>query len=382
MQKRYLNVLAVLVLTGITALLSSCTTTGFGFKRDDALLFSGTIETREIRVGSKVGGRVQEVLVQEGQQVDAGQALVRFDMAELQAQKLQAQARIEQQSARLEKLQRGARPEEKAQAQAVSETARAQLEAIRTWPRPEEVEQARASLAAAEADANNAETAFQRISRLYQSGDLAQQEYDSAKFRADNARARRDSEKRRLELLLNGSRKEDIRAAEEKYRQAKEAEQLVLAGPRAEEIADARAQLAEAQARLEQLNVQLAEGEVKASANATVEVLTVRPGDLLAANQPVARLLERDQIYVRVFVPEPKLGLIKVGQKAKIKVDSFTDRTFDGVIEQINTQGEFTPRNIQSRDERNHQVFGVKVRIDNREGKLKAGMAADVTLEK
>ncbi len=382
MQKRYLNALAVLVLTGITALLSSCTTTGFGFKRDDALLFSGTIETREIRVGSKVGGRVQEVLVQEGQQVDAGQALVRFDMAELQAQKLQAQARIEQQSARLEKLQRGARPEEKAQAQAVSETARAQLEAIRTWPRPEEVEQARASLAAAEADANNAETAFQRISRLYQSGDLAQQEYDSAKFRADNARARRDSEKRRLELLLNGSRKEDIRAAEEKYRQAKEAEQLVLAGPRAEEIADARAQLAEAQARLEQLNVQLAEGEVKASANATVEVLTVRPGDLLAANQPVARLLERDQIYVRVFVPEPKLGLIKVGQKAKIKVDSFTDRTFDGVIEQINTQGEFTPRNIQSRDERNHQVFGVKVRIDNREGKLKAGMAADVTLEK
>ncbi|MBL8172257.1 MAG: HlyD family efflux transporter periplasmic adaptor subunit [Acidobacteria bacterium] len=382
MQKRYLNALAVLVLTGITALLSSCTTTGFGFKRDDALLFSGTIETREIRVGSKVGGRVQEVLVQEGQQVDAGQALVRFDMAELQAQKLQAQARIEQQSARLEKLQRGARPEEKAQAQAVSETARAQLEAIRTWPRPEEVEQARASVAAAEADANNAETAFQRISRLYQSGDLAQQEYDSAKFRADNARARRDSEKRRLELLLNGSRKEDIRAAEEKYRQAKEAEQLVLAGPRAEEITDARAQLAEAQARLEQLNVQMAEGEVKASANATVEVLTVRPGDLLAANQPVARLLERDQIYVRVFVPEPKLGLIKVGQKAKIKVDSFTDRTFDGVIEQINTQGEFTPRNIQSRDERNHQVFGVKVRIDNREGKLKAGMAADVTLEK
>ncbi|HMZ23212.1 MAG TPA: efflux RND transporter periplasmic adaptor subunit, partial [Blastocatellia bacterium] len=83
-----------------------------------------------------------------------------------------------------------------------------------------------------------------------------------------------------------------------------------------------------------------------------------------------------------VYIPEPQLGLVKVGQKARIKVDSFNDRSFDGVIEQINTQGEFTPRNIQSRDERNHQVFGVKVRIDNREGKLKAGMAADVTLEK
>jgi HlyD family secretion protein len=73
---------------------------------------------------------------------------------------------------------------------------------------------------------------------------------------------------------------------------------------------------------------------------------------------------------------------IKVGQKAKIKVDTFADRAFDGVIEQINTQGEFTPRNVQSRNERNHLVFGVKVRIDNREGLLKPGMAAEVTIEK
>ena len=106
------------------------------------------------------------------------------------------------------------------------------------------------------------------------------------------------------------------------------------------------------------------------------------PGDLLTANQNVARLLEKDQIYVRVYVPEPQLGLIRVGQKAKLKVDTFPDRFFDGVIEQISTQGEFTPRNVQSRDERNHLVFAVKVRIDNREGKLKAGMAADVTFEK
>ena len=197
--------------------------------------------------------------------------------------------------------------------------------------------------------------------------------------------ARRDAEKKKLDLLLNGSRKEDIRAAEEKFRQAQEAERLVQAGPRSEEIADARAQLAEAQARLEQIKVQLEEGEVKSPTAATVEVLSIRPGDLLTANQNVARLLEKDQIYVRVYVPEPQLSQVKVGQKAKLKVDNVdnaANRTFDGVIEQISGQGEFTPRNIQSRDERNHQVFAVKVRIDNREGKLKAGMAADVTLEK
>ncbi|MBI3243953.1 MAG: efflux RND transporter periplasmic adaptor subunit, partial [Chloroflexi bacterium] len=292
------------------------------------------------------------------------------------------EARIEQQQARLERLLHGARPEEKAQAKAATETARASLESVKNWPRPEEIEQERAAVAAAEADLDNAAIAFQRTEKLRASGDISQQEFDSAKFRLENLRARRDAEKKRLDLLLHGSRKEDIRAAEEKFRQAQEAEKLVLAGPRAEEIADARAQLAEAQARLEQIKVQLEEGEVKSSAAATVEVLSVRPGDLLTPNQTVARLLEKDQIYVRVFIPEPQLGMAKVGQKAKIKVDSFSDRLFDGVVEQINSQGEFTPRNVQSRDERNHQVFGVKVRIDNREGKLKPGMAADVTLEK
>ncbi len=360
----------------------SCANGGFGFRKEDPLLFSGTIETREIHVGSKVGGRITEALVQEGQEIQAGQTIARFDIADVEARRLQAEARIAQQQARLERLERGARPEEKAQARAATETARANLEAIRNWPRREEIEQARASLAAAEADLNDAEVSFQRASRLYSTGDASKQELDSARFRSDNARARRDAEKKRLDLLLNGSRKEDIRAAEERFRQAQEAERLVFAGPRAEEIADARAQLAEAEARLQEIKVQIAEGEVKSPANAVVEVLPVRPGDLVAPNQTIARLLEKDQIYIRVYVPEPQLGLIKVGQKARIKVDSFPDRAFDGVIEQINTQGEFTPRNVQSRNERNHLVFGVKVRIDNREGLLKPGMAADVTIEK
>jgi len=360
----------------------SCANGGFGLRRADPLLFSGTIETREIRVGSKVGGRVTEVLALEGQETKAGQTIVRFDIAELEAQRMQAEAKIAQQAARLERLQRGSRPEEKAEASAATETARANLEAVRNWPRPEEIEQARASLAAAEADLNNADVSFQRARKLYSTDDTSRQELDAAKFRLDNARAKRDAEKKRLDLLLNGSRKEDIRAAEERFRQAQQAERLVIAGPRAEEIADARAQLAEAKARLEEIKVQIAEGEVKSPANSIVEVLPVRPGDLITPNQTIARLLEKDQIYIRVYVPEPKLGLIKVGQKAKIKVDTFADRAFDGVIEQINTQGEFTPRNVQSRNERSHLVFGVKVRIDNREGLLKPGMAADVTLEK
>src|SRR5262245_45849760 len=155
------------VLASAATFYISCANGGFGFRKEDPLLFSGTIETREIRVGSKVGGRVTEVLVLEGQETHAGQTIVRFDVAGVEAQRLQAEARIAQQQARLERLERGARPEEKAQARAATETAHANLEAVRNWPRPEEIEQARASLAAAEADLNNAEVSFQRPSKLY-----------------------------------------------------------------------------------------------------------------------------------------------------------------------------------------------------------------------
>src|SRR5262249_29557647 len=263
----------LVVLASAATFYISCANGGFGFRREDPLLFSGTIETREIRVGSKLGGRVTEVLALEGQETQAGQTIVRFDVAGVEAQRLQAEAKIGQQQARLERLERGARPEEKAQASAATETARANLEAVRNWPRPEEIEQARASLAAAEADLNNADVSFQRARKLYSTDDASRQELDEAKFRLDNARAKRDAEKKRLDLLLNGSRKEDIRAAEERFRQAQEAERLVIAGPRAEEIADARAQLAEAKAKLEEIKVQIAEGEVKSPANSIVEVL-------------------------------------------------------------------------------------------------------------
>ncbi|NDD64486.1 MAG: HlyD family efflux transporter periplasmic adaptor subunit [Acidobacteria bacterium] len=348
------------------------------FENRDEQVFSGTIEQQEIRVGSKAGGRVREVLVREGERVEPGQPLVSFDTAELETLVLQAEARVRQQSARLARLEKGPRSEERAQARANSAAARAGLDAVRNWPRAEERAQAESAVAASEAELGQAQAVYDRIRRLQGTGDVSRQDFDAARFRLDQATARAAVERQRLELLRKGSRVEEISQAEERYRLASAAERLVLAGARSEEVADARAQLAEARARLEQVRLQRQEGTVIAPSRARIEVLPVRPGDLLAPNQVVARLLEEDRVWVRIYVPEPRLGLIAVGQRAEIRIDTFTDRTFAGSIEQINSQGEFTPRNIQSRDERNHQVFGVKIRIDNRDGVLKSGMAAEV----
>jgi len=345
----------------------------------DPLVFSGTVETREIRVGSKVGGRVTEVLVQEGKDVAGGTPLVRIDVSEVAEQIKQSEARIGQQKARLEALEIGSRPEEKAQAREAVAVAKAQLDAVRNWPRPEEVAQARATLAAAEADVADAQTTLERNQRLAETGDVPKSELDSAKFGFERAAERRNTQKKALELLLNGSRPEDVRAAEHKYQQAVEAERLVLKGPRPQEIEDSRMQLREAEARLAQLKVQLEEGEIRAPSAARVEVVSVRPGDVVTPNQPLAKLLEQNQLWVRIYIPEPQLGLIKVGDRVKVKIDTFPNREFAGVVEQINSQGEFTPRNIQSRNERNHQVFGVKVNVENKDGVIKSGMAADVS---
>lgn len=361
--------------------MAGCDKSRLPFTGDDKLVFSGTIEQQEVRVGSKSGGRIREVMVREGDFVEAGQAMVKFETAELEALLAQAEARVEQQTVRLQRLERGAREEERGQARANTAAARAAFDSVRNWPRTEEVGQSEAALAAAEADQGQARTIFERMKRLRQTGDISQQDFDTARFRFDQATARVEVEKRRLELLRRGSRVEDLQQAEEKYRQASETERLILAGPRREEIADARAQLNEARSRLEQIRIQLSEGTVIAPTRSIIEVLPVRPGDLLIPNQVVARLLEEDRIWVRIFVPEPQLGLIKIGQRAEIMIHTNTNQTFPGSIEQINSQGEFNPRNVQSRDERNHLVFGVKVRIVKRDGTLKSGMAAEVRID-
>jgi multidrug resistance efflux pump len=147
------------------------------------------------------------------------------------------------------------------------------------------------------------------------------------------------------------------------------------------EVLYARAQLQEASAALEQLNIQIAEGEVKAPEDSQVEAINIRAGDILPPNKPLAKLLARDQLWVRIYVPEPRLGNVQVKQRASISVDTFPNQKFAGYVEQIAGEAEFFPRNIQTREDREYQVFRIKVHVDDNTGKLKPGMAAEVKLE-
>ena len=135
----------------------------------------------------------------------------------------------------------------------------------------------------------------------------------------------------------------------------------------------------QATANLAQIETQLNEMKVVSPGDTVLEILSVKVGDVLAANREVATLIVPTYLWVRVYVPQPWLGFIKIGDEVRARVDSFHDQEFRGTIEQINRQAEFTPRNVQTVEDRVRQVFGVKVRLENREDKLRAGMSADIT---
>ncbi len=345
----------------------------------DVLTVSGTIEAHEILVGSKVGGRVAKVHVREGDRVRPGQILVELEGDELEARRAEAAAAVAQAQATLDQLVAGSRPEEVARARAAADAAQQTLAGVKTWPRAEEVAQARADVAAAEAELAYAEAQYRRFEELFREGAVAAAERDNALSRRDADRAKLASLRERLRIVETGSRPEDIGAAEGRFKEADAGRRLVEKGPREEEIRQARANLRAAEARLRVIETQLAEMVVKSPTDAVVEVFDTRPGDLAGPNKAVATLIEPD-LWVRVYVPESQIGRVRLGQEATVRVDSFPGRRFRGVVEQINRQAEFTPRNVQTPEERVNQVFGVKVRLDNSEGLLRAGMAADVSL--
>ncbi len=359
-RKRMAIILIAAAVLAATALYASW------FHRDSALHGSGTVEARDIRVGSKIGGRIDKVLVREGDSVQPGQILVAFDDKELQAA-------LEQSRANAEKAQRGFRPEEIAEARAAAAQAKADYELKKNGYRQEDIAAGQADLERAKAEEIRTKLDFDRYEALAKKDLVSKQQRDTAEANWKVALAQRETAQQKLDELQRGYRPEEIASAEARYQQAQATLEKLERGNRREDIELAKAGYAYDQARYR-------ERQVTAPSAATVEVLDVRPGDLIAPNTPVATLLERDQIYVRIYIPETEIGRVQIGQRAEVRVDSFPKEVFNGAVEQINQQAEFLPRNVQTREERIHQVFGVKIRIDDPSGRVRAGMAADVKL--
>lgn len=293
------------------------------------MTISGVVEIQEVHLGSKLGGRVAEVLVKEGDRAEPGQVLVTFETPELQAQHQQQVSRVTWAEANLQKAKNGSREEE--------------------------IRQAKSDLESTQADLTLAEKDLVRFEKLYQDKTITRAEYESAMA----------SQKRMIGKVASAKAHYD----------------LLYAGTRPEDIALAEASLIESRGKLKEIEANLAESKVIAPERCLIEVISVRKGDLVPPNQPVVRVLRVDDMWVKAYVPETRLGEVRLHQQVTVTIDSYPHRKFTGTIYLISSESEFTPRNIQSADERRYQVFGVKIRVDDPEGIFKSGMSATVVFD-
>jgi multidrug resistance efflux pump len=346
--------------------------------RPQPLKVSGVVEADEVRVGSRVGGRVRSVEVVEGDPVKTGAVLVELEPFDLREQQAQAAANLAASEAAYQKMVEGFRAEEVAQAQARRDQLAAQLAELQAGPRKEEIAAAAAQLDLADAQLNLAQLTFNRVKGAFERNAASQDEMDRATSELNVARARVAAQREVLGELQAGTRAERIAQAKAQLAEAEQAWQLYVNGYRSEEIAQAKATVEAAQAALDIISRRLEELIVRAPIDGVVEAVDLQPGDLVSANAPAISLLDMDDLWIRAYVPEDVP--VQVGQEVRVTVDAYPDRDLAGRVSFVARQAEFTPSNVQTVEERSKQVFRVKVSVVEGLDVLRPGMIADVWL--
>lgn len=351
--------------------------------RTAPFMVSGFIESDEIRVGSRIGGRVADVLVEEGRRVKPGEPLFRIEPFDLREQLAQAKAMLAANQAEHARLTAGFRRQEIEQVRAKRDQSKATLEKLVAGPRPQEIAMAREQLKIAQANLDMAEAEYARLQRLQSEAQAAsQKEFDEAVRALKGGRGELARAQQQLALLEEGTRKEEIAQARAALAEAEQLVKLEEEGYRKEDIARAAAEVEAAAARVAAIDKQINELTVVSPGECIVETIDLRPGDIVAPNAPAVSLLDLTRMWVRAYVPEARLGQVQLEQRVPVRVDSFPGRLFAGRVTFIARDAEFTPRNIQTPEERSKQVFRIKVTIEEGREKLRVGMAADLLLDK
>lgn len=302
---------------------------------------SGQVDAMEIQVASDVGGRVIEMPVAEGDRVALGDVIARLDTRDVDLALERARAERAQVDAQMRLLQAGTRSEDVRQAEAQTAAAAGEVAAAQT------------ELAAAETD-------LQRFESLLQSRSGSQKQRDDAAARRDVARDR-------------------LRSARSRETASREAVSRLRAGSRREEVEAARARVAVADAQIASLEKSRGDAVVRAPIGGILSERLLDPGEMVAPRAPLAVVTDLDHAWAEVFVDEPFVPRIKLGQSATV----FTDAggpSLPGKVSFIASKAEFTPRNVQTAEDRSKLVYRVKVSVDNRQGVLKQGMPVEVEL--
>lgn len=290
---------------------------------------SGTIEITEINISSKNADEILDLKAEEGDYVKTGDllAIINHYILDLQLKQYEAQAGV----------------------------AKAQLELLLKGTRSEDLQIAEETVLQAKANFHDAEKDLSRLTDLFEKGNISQKEKENGENRYAVTKAQYNSALLNLNKLKKGAREEEINSAKFQYNQ-----NLAIMEVQKQKIDDCF---------------------VKSPVNGIVTNQLVEIGEFVNVGTPIYTISKTDTAYLTIYVTEPELGHINIGDEAKIKIDSDPKKVLIGRIIYISPNAEFTPKNIQTKEDRVKQVFGVKINIPNEDGILKAGMPADAIIE-
>ncbi|MEN3000539.1 MAG: efflux RND transporter periplasmic adaptor subunit [Armatimonadota bacterium] len=311
-------------------------------------------------VAAKIGGKIVEIRVREGDRVRKGQVIAVQDQSDLRIQLQQAEAAVRAAEANLKQAEVAAKiqPEQTdaqiQSARAALLAAQARLRALQTGARPQERQQAEQQLAAARANYELARANFERAKQLYEQGAIPKQQYDAQKTAYEAAQAQLRQAEEALSLIREGPRREDIEAAEQAVKQAEEAYRQAVLGRsqielRQQQVAAARAALAQARANLAYLKQQLADTVIRAPFDGWIAQRFVEIGSVAGQGAPVARVVDLRRLYFEATLPETLLREVSVGMPVQVRVDAFPERVFAGKVEAIYPATADNARNLRLR---------------------------------
>jgi HlyD family secretion protein len=388
MKKRIIVILVVLaaVAAGVYAYRS-----GIGRTPDNRITVSGNIELTEVNIAFKTAGRLIERTVDEGDSVKKGQVVARLDRDQLVAQRdhqaaelASAQAQLAQAQTSLE-WERANLAGDLEQRKADLDSNESRLQELKNGSRPQEIQESRAAVEAAQSELDRAKRDWDRAQTLYKNDDISTEQYDQYRNRWQSADAAIKQAQQRDALVQAGPRVEVVQAAEGQVQKARGALKMAEANTleikrREQELVTRRDAIESAKATLAQIDAQLADTIAYSPVDGVVLVKSADVGEVLNVGTTVVTIGDIDHPWLRGYVNETALGKVKIGSKARVTTDSYPGKVYDGRVSFISSEAEFTPKQIQTQEERVKLVYRIKIDLDNSRRELKSNMPADAEI--
>jgi HlyD family secretion protein len=366
----------------------------FGFWKNgghEAIVVSGNIELTEVNVSFKIPGKLVERAVDEGEPVKKGMVVARLDREQLLSQRERARAAMASAESRLAQVRTGIEYQTEniagqvEQRQAELRQAEAVLQELQAGSRKQEIEQARAAVYGAQTAYEKAKKDFERAQQLFRKEDISASEFDRFRSVFEGSEASLRQARERLALVVEGPRKEDIEAARAQVARARAAVRVAEAGRidlkrMHQETATRQAEIGQVRAETAVIESQLADTVAISPIDGTVLVKSAEPGEVVAAGTTVLTVGDLDRPWLRAYINETDLGRVRLGDETRVTTDSFPGKVYRGRVSFISSEAEFTPKQIQTKEERVKLVYRIKIDVENPNHELKSNMPADAEI--